>query len=57
MDTVRRHPVAIGIAAVLLLFVLLASFPIVPETKYPPFLFVTEKSPRECDASDTSMCL
>ena len=33
METVRRHPVAIGIAAVLLLFVLLASFPIVPETK------------------------
>ncbi len=33
METVRRHPIAIGVAIVLLLFLLLSSLPIVPETK------------------------
>jgi membrane protease subunit HflC len=33
MERVRRHPIAAGIVAAVLLFVLLASFPIVPETK------------------------
>jgi membrane protease subunit HflC len=33
METIRRHPIATGVAIVVLLFLLLASFPIVPETK------------------------
>ena len=33
METVRRHPIATGVAIVLLLFLLLSSLPIVPETK------------------------
>lgn len=33
IDTIRRHPLAAGIGALILLFLLVASFPIVPETK------------------------
>ncbi|HET7317241.1 MAG TPA: protease modulator HflC, partial [Sphingomicrobium sp.] len=33
MSFVRRHPIATGIAALVLLLLVLASFPIVPETK------------------------
>jgi membrane protease subunit HflC len=33
IDTVRRHPIATGIVALVVLFLLIASFPIVPETK------------------------
>ena len=33
MGTVRRHPVIAGVAALVLLFLVVASFPIVPETK------------------------
>lgn len=33
METIRRHPVAFGVAIVILLFLIIASFPIVPETK------------------------
>jgi membrane protease subunit HflC len=32
-DSVRRHPIITGVAAFLLLLILLSSFPIVPETK------------------------
>src|SRR5690348_13864671 len=33
MDNIRRHPIAAGLIAVVLLFVVIGSFPIVPETK------------------------
>lgn len=33
IDSIRRHPIAIGVVALLLLFLVVASFPIVPETK------------------------
>ena len=33
MEMVRRHPIATAIAALVLLFLLIASFPVVPETK------------------------
>ena len=33
MDSVRRHPIATGLVAVILLFLIIGSFPIVPETK------------------------
>ncbi|HYI43029.1 MAG TPA: SPFH domain-containing protein, partial [Sphingomicrobium sp.] len=32
-DFIRRHPLGSGIAALALLFLLIASFPVVPETK------------------------
>jgi modulator of FtsH protease HflC len=33
MDAIRRHPLVAGVGALLVLFLILASFPIVPETK------------------------